>query len=163
MNSENAARADGVRRHEPTDPAAPRRMVGVDPGEALELLKSVSFGRIVFTEQALPAIRPVNHVVDGGDIVIRTHGGAALASHALPPGEAGAGGVVVAYEADVIDPDTHLGWSVVATGYAHLVTDAEEVARYRAMLRPWVSGAKDFAVRIRPQQITAVRLTSAAT
>ncbi len=45
-------------------------------------------------------------------------------------------GVVVAYEADVIDPETHLAWSVVVTGYARPVTDPEELSRYRALLRP---------------------------
>ena len=44
--------------------------------------------------------------------------------------------VVVAYEADTIDPATHLGWSVVATGYARLVTDPEEPARHRRLMHP---------------------------
>ena len=69
-------------------------------------------------------------------------------------------GVVVAYEADAIDPETHLGWSVVVTGYARPVTDPEELARYQAMLRPWVSGTMDHAVRIRPDLITGIRLTA---
>ena len=69
-------------------------------------------------------------------------------------------GVVVAYEADAIDPDTHLGWSVVVTGYAHLVTDADELARYRALLRPWMDRTMDYAVRIRPDLVTGIRLTA---
>ncbi|WP_225829822.1 pyridoxamine 5'-phosphate oxidase family protein [Streptomyces sp. NK08204] len=139
-------------------PAGPRRSVELDSDEALRLLGSVSFGRIVFTRQALPTVRPVNHVLDDGDIIIRTHEGAALTSRAR---QAGAPGVVVAYEADTIDPDTHLGWSVVVTGYAHLVTDSAELARYQALLRPWVNQTMDYAVRIRPDLITGVRLTAA--
>ena len=130
----------------------------LDSSEALRLLGGVSLGRVVFTRHALPQIRPVNHVVDGGDIVIRTHEGAALTSHT---GQANGSGVVVAYEADLIDPDTHLGWSVVVTGYAHLVTDPRELARYRAMLRPWVEQTMDYAVRIRPDLVTGVLLTAA--
>ncbi|MBE8471900.1 pyridoxamine 5'-phosphate oxidase-like protein [Streptomyces sp. TLI_55] len=130
----------------------------LDSSEALRLLGGVSLGRVVFTRHALPQIRPVNHVVDGGDIVIRTHEGAALTSHT---GQADGPGVVVAYEADLIDPDTHLGWSVVVTGYAHLVTDPRELARYRAMLRPWVEQTMDYAVRIRPDLVTGVLLTAA--
>ncbi|MDT7845788.1 pyridoxamine 5'-phosphate oxidase family protein [Streptomyces justiciae] len=130
----------------------------LDSSEALRLLAGVSLGRVVFTRHALPQIRPVNHVVDGGDIVIRTHEGAALTSHT---GQADGSGVVVAYEADLIDPDTHLGWSVVVTGYAHLVTDPGELARYRAMLRPWVEQTMDYAVRIRPDLVTGVLLTAA--
>ncbi|MCH0562266.1 MULTISPECIES: pyridoxamine 5'-phosphate oxidase family protein [unclassified Streptomyces] len=137
-------------------PAAPRRSVELDSREALRLLGTVSFGRIVFTQHALPTIRPVNHVLDDGDIVIRTHEGAALTTRTR---QAGAPGVVVAYEADLIDPDTHLGWSVVVTGYAHLITDTRELARYRAMLRPWVDRTMDYAVRIRPDLITGIRLS----
>ncbi|MGW7528829.1 pyridoxamine 5'-phosphate oxidase family protein [Streptomyces sp. NPDC054783] len=141
-----------------TLPAGPRRSIELDGDEALRLLDSVSFGRVVFTRHALPTVRPVNHVLDNGDIVIRTHEGAALTSH----GRHAAGpGVVVAYEADTIDPDTHLGWSVVVTGYAHLVTDPDELARYQALLNPWVNQTMDYAVRIRPDLITGIRLTAA--
>ncbi|MET8565137.1 pyridoxamine 5'-phosphate oxidase family protein [Streptomyces flaveolus] len=138
-------------------PAGPRRSIELDSDEALRLLGSVSFGRIVFTRHALPIVRPVNHVLDNGEIVIRTHEGAALTARA---GQADGQGVVVAYEADAIDPDTHLGWSVVATGYAHLVTDSQELARYQALLNPWVHRTMDYAVRIRPDLISGVRLTA---
>ncbi|MFF9624635.1 pyridoxamine 5'-phosphate oxidase family protein [Streptomyces griseosporeus] len=141
----------------PPVPAGPRRTVELDRAEALRLLGGVSFGRIVFTRQALPTIRPVNHVLDGGDIVIRTHESGALTTRTR---QAGGPGVVVAYEADDIDPDTHLGWSVVVTGYARLVTDPAELARYQRLLRPWVDRAMDHAVRIRPDLITGIRLTA---
>ena len=114
--------------------------------------------RIVFTRHTLPTIRPVNHILDGGDIVIRTHEGAALTSHT---GRNGVSGVVVAYEADAIDPDTHLGWSVVVTGYARLVTDPAELERYQTLLRPWARQTMDHAVCIRPDLVTGIRLTEA--
>ncbi|MGW0566025.1 pyridoxamine 5'-phosphate oxidase family protein [Streptomyces tauricus] len=137
--------------------SGPRQSVELADDEALRLLGSVSLGRIVFTRHALPTVRPVNHVLDAGDIVIRTHEGAAMTSRTRQ----GRGpGVVVAYEADAIDPDTHLGWSVVVTGYAHLVTDAHELARYRKLLRPWVEQTMDYAVRIHPDLITGIRLTA---
>ncbi|MGW1160312.1 pyridoxamine 5'-phosphate oxidase family protein [Streptomyces sp. NPDC002513] len=136
-------------------PAAPRRSIELNRDEALRLLGSVPFGRIVFTRHALPTVRPVNHVLDNGDIVIRTHEGAALTARAA---QDGGRGVVVAYEADAIDPDTHLGWSVVVTGYARLVTDSAELARYQALLKPWVNQTMDHAVRIRPDLICGVRL-----
>jgi hypothetical protein len=138
-------------------PAEPRRSTGIDSVEALRLLGSVSFGRIVFTQHALPTIRPVNHVMADGDIVIRTYAGAALTSRTRQARDLG---VVVAYEADDIDPDTHLGWSVVVTGYAHLITDPEELARYQTLLRPWVEQTMDYAVRIRPDLVTGIRLTA---
>ncbi|WP_432193203.1 pyridoxamine 5'-phosphate oxidase family protein [Streptomyces sp. bgisy027] len=138
--------------------AGPRHSVELDAAEAMRLLGSVSVGRIVFTRHALPTIRPVNHVLVDGDIVIRTHEGASLTAHTR---RAGGEGVVVAYEADAIDPDTHVGWSVVATGYARLVTDPEELARYQSLLRPWVQHTMDYAVRIRPDLLSGIRLTPA--
>ncbi|MET8722161.1 MULTISPECIES: pyridoxamine 5'-phosphate oxidase family protein [Streptomyces] len=133
------------------------RRINLDHAEALRLLGSVSLGRIIFTRQALPTVRPVSHVMDDGDIVIRTPEGAALTSHAQ---QADSTGVVVAYEADAIDPDTHLGWSVVVTGYAQLVTDPVELERIHGLMPPWVPvEPMDQAVRIRPELVTGVLFT----
>ncbi|MFK0110026.1 pyridoxamine 5'-phosphate oxidase family protein [Streptomyces sp. NPDC091217] len=132
-----------------------RRSVELDSSEALRLLGSVSLGRIVFTRQALPTVRTVNHVMVDGDIVIRTHESAALTSRTR---QADGAGVVVAYEADAIDPDTHLGWSVVVTGYARLVTDPRELALYESLLRPWLNRTMEHTVRIRPDLVTGIAL-----
>ncbi|QES58081.1 pyridoxamine 5'-phosphate oxidase [Streptomyces venezuelae] len=137
---------------------APRHMRELDRAESLGLLATVSLGRIVFTQHALPAVRPVNHLVEGGDIVIRIHDGGALASLAAP---AEAPGVVVAYEADAIDPDTHLGWSVVVTGYARRVADARDADRYADLLRPWVVPPTTSALRIHADLVTGIRLEAA--
>ncbi|MFE1173480.1 pyridoxamine 5'-phosphate oxidase family protein [Streptomyces sp. NPDC058773] len=136
----------------------PRHTVPLAREEALRLLGSVSLGRIVFSQDALPAIRPVNHLVDRGEVVIRTHGGAAIAAVTR---EAGTEGVVVAYEADAIDPVTHLGWSVVVTGYCRLVTDPRDLAHYREVLHPWTDGQREHALRVRPVLVTGIRLTAA--
>ncbi|MCB5179303.1 pyridoxamine 5'-phosphate oxidase family protein [Streptomyces antimicrobicus] len=127
----------------------------LDRTEALGLLATVSLGRIVFTQDALPAVRPVNHLLDGEDIVVRVLGGGALASLAAPTD---APGVVVAYEADQIDPETHLGWSVVVTGYARPVADPGDVDRYTAALRPWVGQPVTGTVRIRPDLVTGFQV-----
>ncbi|MGW4203199.1 pyridoxamine 5'-phosphate oxidase family protein [Streptomyces sp. NPDC004726] len=135
---------------------APRHLTRLLRGEALRLLGTVSLGRIVFTHQALPAVRPVNHLVDGGDVIVRLHDGASAASVGAP---ADGPGVVVAYEADVIDPDTHLGWSVVVTGYARHVADLDALSRYRTLLRPWVAQTTNDILRIRPDIVTGFRIT----
>lgn len=136
----------------PGEGPPPRRMKQLDRDEALRLLGTVSLGRIVFTQHALPAVRPVNHLVDGGSIVVRLHDGGALACLLAP---SDVPGVVVAYEADVIDPETHLGWSVVVTGYATPVADPEG---YASRLRPWVVQAMPRALRITPDLVTGFRL-----
>ena len=103
------------------------------------------------TDQALPAIRPVNHLVDDGDIIVRTHGGSALLGRALQS-------EVVAYEADEIDAATRTGWSVVVTGTATRVTDRGALTRYQSLLMPWVGAEMGQVVRIRPEIVSGYRL-----
>ncbi|MFC9994038.1 pyridoxamine 5'-phosphate oxidase family protein [Nocardia sp. NPDC127526] len=136
----------------------PRDTIQLTREEALRLLSSVSYGRVVFTREALPAIRPVNHLLDEGEIiVVRTR----LTSRLTSAVRADAN-VVVAYEADDIDPIQQLGWSVVVTGIARTVTDPERVARYERLLRPWVNGAMDTVVAIEPALVTGIRLVDAS-
>lgn len=137
----------------------PRLMEPLDRGDALSLLRSVSLGRLVFTQRALPAIRPLNHLLDGEDIIIRLGDGSALASLTVPGDTAGA---VVAYQADAIDLARHVGWSVVVTGYARLVENPAELDRYRDLPRPWTARAMTDVLRIRPELVTGFRLIPAA-
>ncbi|MGW7547136.1 pyridoxamine 5'-phosphate oxidase family protein [Streptomyces sp. NPDC054770] len=128
------------------------RMVELGRDEALKLLAAAPLGRVVFSHQALPAIRPVNHLVEAnGDIVIRTHAGGALLGRA-------ARSEVVAYEADALDPATRTGWSVVVTGAASPVTDPAECARYLTLLTPWVDTEMDHVLRIQADIVTGYRL-----
>jgi hypothetical protein len=124
---------------------------------ALELLGSVSLGRLVFTHRALPAIRPVNHLVECESIIVRATAGAAITSAASH------NGAVVAYEADSIDPDTHVGWSVIVVGTARLLTDDLAAARYRTLLHPWISGATDDVITISTDIVTGYELVPAET
>lgn len=151
MNSHPA----GATNASPAVSVPGRQMEELGVDEALQLLGSAGMGRIVFTRHALPAVRPVNHVLDAGDIIVRVQDGSTLG--ALLATQQGAG-VVVAYEADDIDPGEHLGWSVVATGYATAVTDPDEIERYVRLLEPWAAGSASRAIRIRPDLVTGFRL-----
>jgi nitroimidazol reductase NimA-like FMN-containing flavoprotein (pyridoxamine 5'-phosphate oxidase superfamily) len=131
-----------------------RRMKELTREEALRRLGSVHLGRVVFTHHAMPAIRPVNHLVDNGQVIIRSHEGSAIVTAAVS-----GRGAVVAYEADQIDPVSHLGWSVVVTGTARLVDDPAAVARYMEVLHPWVTGDMDRVIRIEPGIVTGFELT----
>lgn len=155
MNDEAVGRLTNARRQTET-PVAARQMAPLERAECLRLLGSVPLGRVVFTMSALPAIRPVNHIVVDDAIIIRTHEGAALTSLTA---SADARGVVVAYEADAIDLDRHRGWSVVATGYAHVVTDPDELHHYEGLLHPWMDAPMTYTVRIDPELVTGFRLT----
>ena len=142
----------------PESPPTPRRQaIELTEGECWRLLASASIGRIVFTQRAMPAIRPVNHVVDGRTIVIRTHLGAAIAARASD-GRPESHGSVVCYEADDLDPARRTGWSVIVTGMARLVTDPGEADRYAAAIEPWIAGDLNQVVTIEPQFITGIRL-----
>ncbi|MGW6691332.1 pyridoxamine 5'-phosphate oxidase family protein [Streptomyces sp. NPDC054961] len=139
----------------PADRMAGRRTAELGGEEALRLLESVGLGRIVFTRHALPAISPVSHLLDGDDIIVRVQDGSTLA--AVLAAQDGSD-VVVAYEADSIDPGTGRGWSVVATGYASAVTDPAELNRYAHLLTPWPDAPELGAVRIRPGVVTGFAL-----
>jgi nitroimidazol reductase NimA-like FMN-containing flavoprotein (pyridoxamine 5'-phosphate oxidase superfamily) len=119
--------------------------------ECMSRLASVPFGRVVFTQRALPAIRPVNHLVDDGNVIIRTDLGTGI-------GSAARRGTVVAYEADVIDAESRTGWSVVVTGVAQVVTDAADLLRYQDLLDPWVDGDRNSVVRIPADLVTGYEL-----
>jgi nitroimidazol reductase NimA-like FMN-containing flavoprotein (pyridoxamine 5'-phosphate oxidase superfamily) len=130
----------------------PRQAVELTEEESWQLLGSLSLGRVVFTMNAMPAIRPVNHLVDNKTIIIRSHLGAAIVSHAASDG------AVVCYEADQLDPVRHTGWSVIVTGMARLVGEPAAVARYQQLLEPWAAGQMDHVIAITPQIITGIRL-----
>lgn len=132
-----------------------RRLEELPAWEALRLLSSVWLGRVVFTAQALPAIRPVSHLVDGDHIVIRTDGTVPITS-ALRAGA----DTVVAYEADSLDPLDHLGWSVSVVGLARQVTESGDVARYLRALPSWGQGTKDQVIAIRADVVTGFRLVA---
>jgi nitroimidazol reductase NimA-like FMN-containing flavoprotein (pyridoxamine 5'-phosphate oxidase superfamily) len=128
--------------------AVTRKLTGP---EALERLASVSYGRVVFTQRALPAIRPVNCVFDGGWVVICSHENIALA-------EAARSGAVLAFQADGIDPARRTAWSVVATGLSSLVYDPEEAAHYRRALGAWLGAEPGEIIRIDPEVVTGFDL-----
>ena len=50
-----------------------RQAVELTAAESWRLLGSVSLGRVVFTMKAMPAIRPVNHLIDDEAIIVRSH------------------------------------------------------------------------------------------
>ncbi|MFD7781299.1 pyridoxamine 5'-phosphate oxidase family protein [Streptomyces sp. NPDC059753] len=132
--------------------AFPARMTELGRGECLALLASVPLGRIGVSRQALPTIRPVNHLVDGEHIVIRAHTGSALLRDPSLS-------EVVVYEADQIDLEARTGWSVMVTGRASLVTDPLEVARYQQLLTPWVDIDMDHVIQITAEFVTGYRLS----
>jgi nitroimidazol reductase NimA-like FMN-containing flavoprotein (pyridoxamine 5'-phosphate oxidase superfamily) len=135
-------------------PSTARRLESV---EAMRLLAGVDYGRVVFNMQALPAIRPVNHLIDDGMIVIRTRLTSAISS-VIPSTDR----VIVGYEADSFDSHTRTGWSVVVTGHAETLTDRDTVARYERLLHPWVNHA-DTVIAIEPKIVSGLLIVAPRT
>jgi hypothetical protein len=107
----------------------------------------VPTGRMCFVDGGEPMVLPLNHVVDGHSIVVRTAAG--TARHRL--GE----GATVAFEADATQPATCEGWSVVVRGHLAELTDVQELADLaRLPLYPWASGRRDHYLRLRPWVVT---------
>lgn len=106
----------------------------------LELLRSVHVGRVVYTVDALPAVTPVRFAVRGRDVLVRAGGHSRLAR--------GAPGAVIAFQADSIDPDHGVGWSVVVTGVARQVDPDDVADDDRAELGAWRSGPDSRYLRI---------------
>ncbi len=133
---------DGTARHA-------LREYDISPEESLRLLAGVRLGRVAFSRNALPTIRPVNHAVADGFVIIRANLGSALTSSERQ---------VVAFVADAIDQETHSGWWVIVTGFAEEIVDRELRDRYLAVLPSLLPGPRDQVVAIRPDIVTGVRL-----
>jgi nitroimidazol reductase NimA-like FMN-containing flavoprotein (pyridoxamine 5'-phosphate oxidase superfamily) len=114
----------------------------------LQLLASVPVGRVGFLADGEVVVLPVNHVVDGQDVVFRTGRGSKLS--------AAEGQDLVAFEVDEYDGQTRSGWSVVVTGRAEVVYEEAEVERLsRRGLHPWVSAVeRPFWIRVRPTAVS---------
>lgn len=109
----------------------------------LDLLRTVPVGRLVFTEDALPAVRPVNFVLRDRFIIMQgTVGSWADKLH----------NTLVAFEADQIDPKTHSGWSVIVLGKAHLAPDP--IAQENITSRSWVPGRSGHFLILPIEKIT---------
>jgi nitroimidazol reductase NimA-like FMN-containing flavoprotein (pyridoxamine 5'-phosphate oxidase superfamily) len=119
------------------------------PRECLELLPSRPVGRLAFSANAMPDIRPVNFFLHDGSIVIRTSRTGSLARLT---------GQVVAFEVDDFDAGTRTGWSVVVLGKVQPVTDIDELVTLAGPRhRPWPSGERSRFLRI-PIDLVSGRL-----
>ena len=120
--------------------------------ECVRLLASVRLGRIVHTEQALPAVRLTDFALAQDTIVIRT------SWRAMPDGGRHP---VVAFEADAVDEHARTGWSVTVVGHARAVQDPAEIAELDGLgLRPWSGEDDAHYVRISVERVTGRRIAA---
>lgn len=116
----------------------------------LDLLRTRSVGRLAYVARAgVPDVVPVNYVLDGSDVLIRSGPGPKL--------QAAERHDTVALEVDAVDEEEHRGWSVVVHGTAERVPDSEQ-QHLRVQPRPWAIGPRSHVIRVRPRQVTGRRL-----
>lgn len=121
----------------------------------LQVLALAPVGRVGFFADGEVVILPVNHLIDGQDVVFRTARGAKLS--------AAEGQDLVAFEVDDYDEQTQSAWSVLMTGRAEMVYDDAEIQRLsRRGLHLWASAAeRPFWIRIRPTAVSGRRTPKA--
>lgn len=121
--------------------------------QCLDLLQGPRVGRLVFTEDAVPAVQPVNYRMWRDDVVIRVAGGPKLT--------AAMHNQVVAFEVDELDADLHTGWSVTVVGHAKPITDVDELVEVAGtFVQPWVEGRREHFVRITTEKVTGRQFRS---
>jgi len=127
------------------------RLEIVSSAECVRLLRSVTLGRLVYTFGGLPAIRLVNFVVDDDTIVFSTGPGDKLL--------AAERGDLVAFEADEVDSELHIGWTVTAIGHLSVVSP-DESAELRRMLpiHSWLPMDEPRLIRIGVEMLQGRRL-----
>jgi uncharacterized protein len=120
--------------------------------QCLALLRSRPLGRIAYLDAGGPTVVPINHLVDGSNLVLRSLGGGKL--------DAAVVNSPVAFQLDEHDPARGTGWSVLVRGRATLVDDAAEVARYAAELDSWAISEPGEAtwIRVIAEEISGRRL-----
>jgi uncharacterized protein len=120
--------------------------------QCLALLRSRPLGRIAYLEAGGPTVVPINHLVDGSNLVLRSLGGGKLdaailnAPRRLPAGRA--------------RPGARHRLERAGPGRAVLVDDPEEMARYAAELDSWAISEPGEAtwIRIIAEEISGRRL-----
>ncbi|GAA4147313.1 pyridoxamine 5'-phosphate oxidase family protein [Actinomadura keratinilytica] len=133
-------------------PGGRERIQVLDRATCLALLGGVPIGRVAWADdRGRVTVLPVNFVLDGDSVVFRSSAGAKLA--------AVASGRPLTFEADDVEPALRSGWSVMAEGFATVVTDPAELHRLDSLrLAPWAPEPKPVYVRIAIRRVSGRRL-----
>jgi nitroimidazol reductase NimA-like FMN-containing flavoprotein (pyridoxamine 5'-phosphate oxidase superfamily) len=120
--------------------------------ECRRLLDENHVGRVAFLDNEYPVVLPVNYIVDGDAIAIRTDIGAKL--DAIPLNRA-------AFEIDGFEQWNHSGWSVLVQGFGQDVSDAIG-PRYEALRKSgpelWAPGDRAHWLTISINRISGRRI-----
>lgn len=120
-------------------------VLGLDDEQSWKLLEATRHGRLVVSVAGEPDIFPVNYLVSGRKIYLRTAPGNKLAQLTINSR--------VLLETDGVLSDE--AWSVVLRGTARVLTNSTELAAVEELgLKSWVPTLKDFYVEIVPTSVS---------
>ena len=141
-------------RPPPADVSGDSKLTDLSRSESWELVTRSSLGRLAFVIDGWPLVLPVNYLVDGDDVVIRSDPGQEL--------RAARQQVQVALQVDSIDPLYRSGWSVLVFGKVTVIDDPKEAARLdRLGLHSWAASDRSSWIRLQPVDVTGRRLPRA--
>ncbi|MEV7631552.1 pyridoxamine 5'-phosphate oxidase family protein [Microbacterium sp. NPDC089318] len=130
-------------------------MTELSEEQCLELLATTTVGRIGFVADDRVLIIPVNFLVDGRDVVIRTDPDGPLS--ALPSSR-----VLVAFEIDHHEALAASGWSVLMNGRVSTMSEQQLQSMPGSSTRlPWAEGERSLALRLTPESISGRRVRRA--
>lgn len=129
--------------------SVPGDVARLSTAECHELLATKSVGRLAYIARpGVPDIVPVNYVVDGNAVLVRSAPGPKL--------QAAERGEMLAFEVDEIDGATHTGWSVVVSGVGRRLAPEEHDRSPEP--GPWANGPRRHLLRIDLRRISGRRL-----
>lgn len=143
-------------------PGESRQLRELSERECVRALHGARVGRVVFTDHGLPAVLPLTYVLRDSAVLMATAAGSRLAR--------AADGGVLAFEIDDVDAVTETGWSVVVTGVAEVMTQADYAQAVAARgkpvdegeampVRPWAPGRDALLIRLPCTQLTGRAIT----
>jgi uncharacterized protein len=120
--------------------------------QCLSLLRSRPLGRLAYLDAGAPTVVPVNHLVEGSSVVLRSVEGSKLDQAIV--------GAPVAFQLDDHDPSRGTGWSVLVKGRAVLIEDDEQIEKLCEELDSWAIADERIAtwIRIVPDEVSGRRL-----
>jgi len=117
----------------------------------LDLLTAKKVGRIGFLAEDGPVVLPMNYVLSGDHIIVRTVAFGVVARSAIDQ--------KVAFEVDDVDDFLEAGWSVLVRGAGTLLSDDQlEQLTSSPSPDPWAEGPRTLFFSIACEQVSGRRL-----
>jgi nitroimidazol reductase NimA-like FMN-containing flavoprotein (pyridoxamine 5'-phosphate oxidase superfamily) len=116
----------------------------LDEDECWDVLRANAFGHLAYAPAGRPNIVPINYMAHEGRLLFRTAEGSKLLGIVVKD--------EVAFEVDEIDDGS--ARTVIVTGRAHQLSDAETDAVDELPLHPWVLTLKFNVVAITPERVS---------